>query len=69
MTLAYSAAMPPIETTTPHERLATVHDRIARAVGAAGRAPDDVELIAISKMHEADVIQPLIDALGDLAER
>lgn len=43
-------------------RLAAVRDRIARAAGLAGRAPESVELIAISKTHEADAIRPLIAA-------
>ena len=53
--------MPPIEATTPSERLALVRARIARAAGLAGRAPDAIELIAISKTHPADAIAPLIE--------
>lgn len=43
-------------------RIAAVRERIARAAGLAGREPDSVELIAISKTHEADAIRPLIAA-------
>ena len=43
-------------------RLTAVTDRIARAASLAGRATDDVTLIAISKTHDADAIQPLVDA-------
>ena len=40
-------------------RLAEVREKIARAARIAGREPDDVELIAISKMHDAAAIRPL----------
>nr|WP_294811792.1 YggS family pyridoxal phosphate-dependent enzyme [uncultured Sphingomonas sp.] len=43
-------------------RLAEVREKIARAARIAGREPADVELIAISKMHDAAAIRPLIDA-------
>jgi PLP dependent protein len=43
-------------------RLADVREKIARAARIAGREPDDVTLIAISKMHDAADILPLIDA-------
>jgi PLP dependent protein len=43
-------------------RLAAVRERIARAAALAGRTPDEVALIAVSKMHDASAIQPLIDA-------
>jgi PLP dependent protein len=43
-------------------RLADVREKIARAARIAGREPGDVELIAISKMHAAAAIRPLIDA-------
>ena len=43
-------------------RLAEVREKIARAARVAGREPADVELIAISKMHDAAAIRPLIDA-------
>jgi pyridoxal phosphate enzyme (YggS family) len=47
---------------TASSRLAEIQSRIARAAQIAGRRPDDVTLIAVSKTHEADAIQPLIDA-------
>jgi pyridoxal phosphate enzyme (YggS family) len=53
--------VPSIEA-TPSERLAAVRENIARAAKLAGRAPEAVELIAISKTHDAPAIQPLIDA-------
>jgi pyridoxal phosphate enzyme (YggS family) len=60
--VAYSAPMPSTEASTPPERLAAVRTSIARAAAHAGRPSDAVELIAISKTHEALAIQPLIDA-------
>lgn len=44
------------------ERLAQVRDTIARAAALTGRGPDAVNLIAISKTHEAQAITPLIAA-------
>lgn len=44
------------------ERLAQVRETIAAAERIARRAPGSVELIAISKTHEAEAIRPLIDA-------
>ena len=43
-------------------RLADIQDRIARATRLARRAVTDVTLIAVSKMHDADAIRPLIAA-------
>lgn len=43
-------------------RLADVREKIARAARLAGREPGAVELIAISKMHDAAAIRPLVDA-------
>ncbi|QIG78553.1 YggS family pyridoxal phosphate-dependent enzyme [Stakelama tenebrarum] len=43
-------------------RLAAVTDRIARAESLAGRPAGSTTLIAVSKMHEADAIRPLIAA-------
>ena len=37
--------------------LASVHDRIARAAGATGRAPETVRLIAVSKTKPASAIR------------
>lgn len=42
--------------------LAQVHQSIAAAAARAGRKAEDVELIAISKTHDADAIRPLIAA-------
>lgn len=44
------------------QRLASVRAAIARAATIAGRKPDAVTLIAVSKMHEAAAIRPLITA-------
>ncbi len=44
------------------DRLAAIHEGIARAARHAGRAADDVTLIAISKTHDAAAITPLIEA-------
>ena len=38
-------------------RVAAVRERIARAAARAGRAPDDVTLIAVSKTQPADVVR------------
>lgn len=43
-------------------RLAEVRDNIARAARLAGRLPESVELIAVSKTHDAAAIRPLIEA-------
>jgi len=43
-------------------RLDHITARIARAAKQAGRAATDVTLIAISKMHAADAVRPLIAA-------
>lgn len=43
-------------------RLAEVRSNIARVCKPARRAPEDVTLIAVSKTHAAEAIQPLIDA-------
>lgn len=43
-------------------RLAEVRSNIARVCKPARRAPEDVTLIAVSKTHDAEAIQPLIDA-------
>ena len=44
------------------QRLALVHDTIARTARIAGRDPADIELIAISKTFGAEAITPLIAA-------
>jgi PLP dependent protein len=43
-------------------RLAEVRGRIGKAAALAGRDPDSVTLVAVSKTHPADAIDPLIDA-------
>ena len=43
-------------------RLAHIHHRIAHAAGLARRDAGDVTLIAVSKLHDADAIRPLIAA-------
>jgi len=43
-------------------RIAKIHDRIARAAALAGRKPESVTLIAVSKTHSAAAILPLIAA-------
>ena len=43
-------------------RLQEVRDRLARAARLAGRKPEDVTLIAVSKTHSADAIEPLLMA-------
>ena len=48
--------------TAAAQRLADVQARIARAALLAGRRPEDIELIAISKTKGADAILPLIGA-------
>ncbi len=42
--------------------LTTIQDRIGKAALLAGRKPDDVALIAVSKTRDADAIRPLLDA-------
>lgn len=44
------------------ERLADVRDHIARAAVLAGRSHDSVSLIAVSKTHPVEAIEPLIAA-------
>jgi PLP dependent protein len=43
-------------------RLAAVYDRIAHACSVARRERGEVTLVAVSKMHEAEAIAPLIEA-------
>lgn len=44
------------------KRLAEVREKIARAAKTADRDPRSIELIAVSKTHDADAIRPLIAA-------
>jgi pyridoxal phosphate enzyme (YggS family) len=43
-------------------RLSAVQESIAKSARLAGREPDEVTLIAVSKTHPAEAIQPLIAA-------
>jgi hypothetical protein len=47
---------------TGRERLAEVKGRIEAAARAAGRAPGDTTLVAVSKTHGADKVRELLDA-------
>ena len=47
---------------SPAERLNEVSEKIARAARLAGRASDEVTLVAVSKTHGAESIRPLIEA-------
>jgi pyridoxal phosphate enzyme (YggS family) len=44
------------------QRLAEIRDRIANAAGRAGRHPDDVRLIAVSKTHPIDAVRAAAEA-------
>jgi pyridoxal phosphate enzyme (YggS family) len=44
------------------DHLAEVNRRIAEAAKAAGRQPDDVTLVAVSKTHGPDRVRELLDA-------
>src|SRR5712691_1344273 len=44
------------------ENLERVRERIAQAAAKANRNPDDVELVAISKTHEAEKVRETIEA-------
>ncbi|NNC48541.1 MAG: YggS family pyridoxal phosphate-dependent enzyme [Sphingomonas sp.] len=44
------------------EELDQVKEKIARAARRAGRDPQDVTLVAVSKRHDVDAIRPLLDA-------
>jgi pyridoxal phosphate enzyme (YggS family) len=44
------------------QNLQTVLDRMARAARRAGRAPEDVRLVAVTKFHPPEEIRPLIAA-------
>jgi PLP dependent protein len=56
-----------LETTT--ERLRRVRERITLAAERAGRSPDEITLIAVSKTHDPPTVQLAIDAgARDLGE-
>ena len=44
------------------DSLRSISDRISEAAKLAGRAPEEVTLVAVSKTHPADAIRPLLDA-------
>lgn len=44
------------------EGLERVHERIARACARAGRGPDEVALVAVSKLQPAEVVREAYDA-------
>ncbi|QJU57244.1 YggS family pyridoxal phosphate-dependent enzyme [Sphingomonas sp. AP4-R1] len=54
--------MPQPETQTAAERLDLVRTALARSAALGGRKADAVELIAISKTHEAGAILPVLEA-------
>ena len=47
---------------SPAQRLDEARTRIARAARLAGREPDEVTLIAVSKTHGPEAIRPMIEA-------
>lgn len=47
---------------SPAERLAAVHAALAGAAKLARRSPEDVTLIAVSKTHGPEAIEPLLGA-------
>lgn len=51
------------------ERLDEVHGRIAAAAGRAGRRPDEIKLVAVSKTFPLDVVRTAIElGVTDLGE-
>ena len=50
------------ERKTLEERLHTVQERIAQAARAAGRSPSEVQLVAATKMNDAERVQAAIAA-------
>ena len=48
-------------------RLAEIRNRIADAVGRAGRLPESVRLIAVSKTHSFDAVRAAADAFALIA--
>jgi hypothetical protein len=47
---------------SPAERLQDAREAIGRSARLAGRSPDDVALVAVSKTHGVESIRPLIEA-------
>ncbi len=44
------------------QNLAVIHDRIARAAHSAGRSPDEITLVAVSKRANAERVQEAFEA-------
>jgi pyridoxal phosphate enzyme (YggS family) len=58
-----------VSVTDVAERLAAVRERIARAAASAGRSPDEVTLVGITKTHPPEVARAAVAAgLVDLGE-
>lgn len=51
-----------MDAASPADRLAGVRELIARAAARAGRSPNDVSLVAVSKTQPAEAIRPLVAA-------
>ena len=51
-----------MDTAPAEARLAEIRDRITRAARLARRSPAEVNIIAVSKTHDADAIRPLLAA-------
>ena len=51
-----------MDAASPENRLADVRARVAKAAALARREAADVTLIAVSKTHDADAIEPLLAA-------
>ena len=47
---------------TAAQRLSDIRERIATACGIAGRKAEEVTLVAVSKMHDAASVRPLLEA-------
>lgn len=51
------------------DRMVALRERISHACGRAGRAKDDVRVIAVTKTHPAETLQAVIDAgIRDIGE-
>ena len=62
MALPIAARMSEAAAETDAGRLQAVRDEIGKAARVAGRTADDITLIAVSKTHSAEAIEPLICA-------
>ena len=60
--VAHRPAIAATMTEHSHDALQDIEARIAQAARTAGRKPEDVTLIAVSKTHPADAILPLLEA-------